>query len=145
GFGLDQIAAVMNAPDFDRRAALKEQRRLLEAQIHRLQAALRLIDKTVAAMEGGIPLTKEEMFEVFGDFDPTQYEAEARERWGHTEAYQESTRRARKYTKADWQRFADENLQINGEIMRLMEAGVAPDDARAMDAVERHRLLIDRW
>ena len=32
-------------------------------------------------------------------FDHAQYEEEAKERWGHTEAYQESTRRAKQYTK----------------------------------------------
>lgn len=145
GFGLEQIADVMNAPDFDRRAALLEQRRLLEAQIRRLQATLNLVDKTMAAIEGGIALTKEEMFEVFGDFDPTQYEDEVRERWGRTDAYKESARRAKQYTKADWERFKDENVQINTDIIRLIEEGVAATDVRAMDAVERHRMLIDRW
>lgn len=46
---------------------------------------------------------------------------------------------------ADWQRFKDESLQVNDDIVRLMEEGVAPKDVRAMDAVDRHRLLIDRW
>lgn len=145
GFGLDEVAAVMTAPDFDRREALLEQRRLLQAQIQRLQATLRLIDKTVAAIEGGVQLTKEEMFEVFGDFDPTQYEDEVRERWGETDAYKESMRRVKQYTKADWQRFADEQQQVHNAIIQLMDEGVPPTDERAMDALERHRLLIDRW
>lgn len=32
------------------------------------------------------------MFEVFGDFDPTEYAEEVKERWGDTDAYRESQR-----------------------------------------------------
>ena len=42
----------------------------------------------------GINLTPEEKFEVFGDKDPEQYAEEAEQRWGGTEAYAESQRRA---------------------------------------------------
>lgn len=145
GFGLERIADVMNAPDFDRREALVEQRRLLADRVQRLQATLHLVDKTLASIDGGVQMTKEEMFEVFGDFDPSQYEAEVKERWGHTEAYKESARRTKQYTKADWQRFKEESEEIGTDIARLMDDGVPPTDPRAMDAVERHRLQIDAW
>ena len=85
------------------------------------------------------------MFEVFGDFDPAEHEAEAKERWGDTAAYKESARRTRRYTKDDWARFKAESDAVNEAIAALMDEGVAPDDPRAMDAVERHRLLIDTW
>lgn len=145
GFDLDRIKAIMNAPDFDRREALLEQRRLLAAKLARLEATLQLVDKTLAAIRGGYRMTREEMFEVFGDFDPTEYVGEAHARWGHTEAYRESARRAQRYTKADWQRFATEQQAVHNAIAALMDEGVPPTDARAMDAVERHRLLIDKW
>lgn len=145
GLGLDQIGDIMNAPDFDRRQALLEQRRLLADQVVRLQATLRLVDKTLAAIEGGYNMTKEEMFEVFGGFDPAQYETEVEQRWGGDDAYKESTRRAKQYNKADWERFAKENEEIGAAIIALMDDGVSAGDERAMDAVERHRLLIDKW
>ena len=68
-----------------------------------------LIDRTLASLEGGIQMTKDEMFEVFGDFDPSEYEDEVQERWGDTDAYRESARRTRRYTKADWARFKAES------------------------------------
>src|SRR5690606_32207803 len=145
GFDLNRIKTIMNAPDFDRHEALLEQRRLLAAKIARLQATLQLVEKTLAAIQGGYRMTKEEMFEVFGDFDPTQYEAEAEARWGDTEAYRESIRRAPTYTKADWKRFATEQKVVHDAIAALIDQGVPPADPRAMDAVERHRLLIDTW
>lgn len=145
GFGLEKIHALLADPNFDREDALIEQRHLIAARVCRLEAVLKLIDKTLASISGGINMTKEEMFEVFGDFDPTQYEAEVKERWGHTDAYKESAKRTRGYSKDDWKRFMDESEEITTAIAALLDEGVAPDDPRAMDAVERHRLQIDRW
>ncbi|NTW29480.1 MAG: MerR family transcriptional regulator [Coriobacteriia bacterium] len=145
GFGLEEIGALMADPTFDRREALMTQRILVAEQALRLEALVGLIDKTIASLEGGIKMTKEDMFEVFGDFDPSEYEDEVKDRWGETDAYRESARRAKRYTKEDWKRFKEESEDINNAIAALMDAGVEPDDVRAMDAVERHRLQIDRW
>ena len=82
GFGLEEIRALVAGPALDRREALTGQRDLLAQRARRLEAMLRLIDKTLAALEGGIQMRQDEMFEVFGDFDPSEYEQEARERWG---------------------------------------------------------------
>jgi hypothetical protein len=82
-------------------------------------------------------MTNEEMFEGFAE--------EAKERWGHTEEYRESARRTNKYTKDDWKRYAAETQEINDAFATLMDQGVAPDDPRAMDVAEQHRLLIDHW
>jgi hypothetical protein len=111
----------------------------------RIDAMLALIDRTLAAMDEGIPMERSHMFEVFGDFDPAEYEDEVKERWGETAASRESARRTRRYTKDDWARSKAESEAVNGAIATLMDAGVAPEDPRAMDAAERHRLLIDAW
>jgi hypothetical protein len=50
----------------------------------------------------GISLTPEERFEVFGDFDPGAHADEAQERWGDSDAFKQSARRAAVYTKDDW-------------------------------------------
>lgn len=145
GFGLEHIRALVTDPAFDRREALTAQRDLLARRARRLEAMLVLIDKTLAAQEGGIQMRQDEMFEVFGDFDPSEYEHETRERWGGSEAHEESLRRARRYTRDDWARFKSESDEISSSIAALMDEGVAASDRRAMDAVERHRLLIDSW
>lgn len=106
---------------------------------------LTLIDKTLDAMDEGIPMARSDMFGVFGDFDPAEHEAEAEARWGETEAHRASARRTRRYDKDDWLRFKAESDAVNAAVATLMDEGVAPDDARAMDAAERHRLLIDTW
>jgi DNA-binding transcriptional MerR regulator len=145
GFGLTEIRELLAEPGFDRREALRAQRAQLARQAARLEAMLALIDKTLAAMEGGMPMARSDMFEVFGDFDPAEHEAEAEARWGGTEAHKESARRLRGYAKDDWRRFTVESDAVNEKLATLMDEGVAPGDSPAMDAAERHRLLIDVW
>ncbi len=145
GFALGDIRRIMLDPSFDRRRALVAQRRLLAEKAQRTEAMLTAIDLALLALEEGRIMDKDEMFEVFGDFDPQDYEDEVKERWGNTAAYRESMRRSAGYSKADWERFKAEGDAINREISDLMDAGVPPTDPRAMDAVERHRLQIDRW
>lgn len=145
GFSLDGIGRIVNDPGFDPLEALVSQRELVVQKMRRTERLLALLDRTILAMEGGISMTKEEMFEVFGDFDPAEYEDEVKERWGDSDAYKESMRRTRRYTKSDWARFKAESEEINAEIIASMDAGVPPTDLRAMDAVERARLQIDQW
>ena len=145
GFSLEAIRELTTSPAVGRREALLAQRELVAREARRFGAMLGLIDKTLASLEGRLEMTKEEMFEVFGDFDPSEHEAEVQARWGDTDAYKESVRRAKAYTKADWQRFKAESEQINAEFAALMDEGVPPTGAGAMDAAERARLQIDRW
>lgn len=83
--------------------------------------------------------------QIFNGFDPGKYEAEAKERWGDTDAYKESMKRTKGYSKEDWQRCAVEQAAIYGDAFAALEAGKSPEDAEVMDIAERHRLTIDRW
>lgn len=93
----------------------------------------------------GISLDPEEMLEVFGEHDPTQYAGEVEERWGDTDAYRESHRRTSSYSKEDWQRLGAESEEIEAELAACLLAGEPSDGERATAAAERHRLHIDRW
>jgi DNA-binding transcriptional MerR regulator len=143
GFPLAEIRRVVSDPAFDRRTALQAQRELVAGKSARLQALLDLIDGTLASLEGWTTMSDEEMFEAFGDFDPREHEEEAKELWGHTEAYKESARRTRGFTKEDWAAVKAEGDAINADMAALLDVGVPADDARAMDVAERHRLMID--
>lgn len=145
GFGLDEIATIVETPGADALVHLRRQRALLRGRIDRLEAMVAAIDLELEADQMGIRLTPEERFEVFGDADPAQYEAETRKRWGDTDAYRESQRRAASYDKQDWLRIRAESEAIERGLANALAEGVAPDAAQAMDAVEAHRLHIDRW
>ena len=144
-FSLDAITRIMLDPSFDRRAALTAQREELATRAARMQAILAAIDAALEALAKGEPMNETDMFEVFGDFDPKQYEAEATERWGETKAYRESARRTARYGKNEWKQIKAEGDGVARELADRLAAGANPDDADVQALVERHRLQIDRW
>lgn len=145
GFGLEEIARLMHDPTFDRAGALRLQHRMLADKAAQLMKMMDAVERTLDGLEKGTPMAADDMFEVFGDFDPKQYEAEVQQRWGETDAYKESARRTKGYTKDDWARFKAENEEIGTATAALIDAGVPADDPRAMDLAEQARLQIDRW
>lgn len=145
GFELDEIREIMADPGFDRREALLAQRDQIAERALRLEALLGLLDRTLKTIDGGYGMTKEEMFEVFGDFDPSEYEDEVVERWGDSEAYAESARRTKRYKKEDWQQMKDEGAVIMERMLELFDAGTSPDSPEAMDVADESRLQIDKW
>jgi hypothetical protein len=98
------------------------------------------VEKTIRARDGGYAMTKQEMFEVFGDFDVQKHEDEARERWGDTDAFKESARRTKQYSREDWQKIKAEGEEILEAFAHAMDSG-----ADAADLAERHRQHISRW
>jgi len=144
GFPLDEVAVLLDDPDADPQAHLRRQHSLLTDRIEQLQKMAAAVEHAMEARKMGINLTPEEKFEVFGDFDPDQYADEVEERWGDTEAYRESQRRAASYTKEDWQRIQAEADALNDRFVALMESGAAPESEAAMDLAEEHRQGISR-
>ena len=145
GFALDEIRTIVGEPGYDRTSALRRQRELLETKTERLFDMLDAIDIALESERMGLPMSSEEMLEVFGGFDPADHEAEVLERWGDTEAYRESAMRTADYTKADWERLGAEANAINQALIELMESGVPASGEEAMDLAERHRTHISRW
>jgi DNA-binding transcriptional MerR regulator len=145
GFGLEAIKEIVARPGYDRTSALLKQRELLEAKAERLLEMVDAVDVVVESERQGMAMNNEEMLEVFGGFDPTEHEAEARERWGETTAYQESARLTASYTRQDWEQIAREADEINDAFLALMEAGVPADSAEATALAERHRSHISKW
>jgi DNA-binding transcriptional MerR regulator len=144
-FPLEEIARLMGDPAFDLRSALQMQRKLLSQRADRVQALIRAVDAALDSLQKGTAMTKEEMFEVFGDFDPAKYEDEARERWGNSEAYKESARRTARYTKNDWMKIKTEGEQLQQAMAAQLAAGRAPTDPVVLELAEQHRAYITRW
>ena len=145
GFGLEDIATILDDPRNDPIDHLRRQHEVLTEQLDRLAAMVAAVKKTMEARKMGISLNPEEMFEVFGEHDPSQYADEVEQRWGDTDAYKQSQRRTSSYTKDDWLRIKAEGADAEQQLAAAMAAGLPPDSAEAMDAAEKHRLQIDRW
>jgi DNA-binding transcriptional MerR regulator len=141
GFPLEGIATILADP----LAHLRRQHALLLARMDRLRKLIDAIEFIMEAQQMGIQLTAEERFEVFGESDPDQYAAEAEQRWGGTDAYRESQRRAASYTKDDWLRVKAESEQLYRRFAEAMAAGAPATSPAVMDLAEQHRGQISRW
>lgn len=150
GFPLEEIRRIVTDPKFDVAAALVLQRQLLMEKISHLHQVVGAVDRALSEKRGdemSQPATPEEMFEVFGK-DPKVHEeevAEVRERWGATEAYQESARRTSKYSKEQWQTLKDEADQINVDLAAALDRGLPATSPETMAIAERHRQHTERW
>ncbi len=145
GFGLDDIRTVMSDGAADASAHLRRQHAMLLDRIERLKRMAAAVEMAMEARTMGINLTPEERLDVFGDFNPDEHATELEERWGDTDAYRESARRAASYTKADWQRMKQESAAPVNQLVAAMRAGTPADSPEAMDAAEAHRQHISRW
>lgn len=150
GLPLEAIRRSLDDPRYDRRAALTRQRAQLLARAERTTAMVRAIDAALAALPtpGDAAMTSPtppDPAALFDGLGPDPHADEARTRWGHTDAYQESARRTRGYSKDDWARFRAESHAIHADAAALFTAGATADSAAAMAVAERHRLSIDQW
>ncbi len=145
GFPLDTIATLLDDVERDRYEHLERQHALLRERLERIQAMVASIEREMEAHMTGYNLTAEERLEVFGDFDPTQYEDEARERWGETDAFKQSQDRAKRYSKADWTGIQSEMDRLNGLLVNAMNAGTPATSQAVMALAEEHRQHISRW
>ena len=105
-----------------------------------LELCVVLVPEVGVLVERDLPV---ERFEVFGDFNPDDHAAEVEERWGDTEGYKESQRRAARNTKEDWQLINAEGQAAVDMVVAAMNGGMPADSQEAMDGAEAHRRQIN--
>lgn len=145
GFSLEEVAVLLDDPDADVAAHLRRQRAAVMSRLDELTELVTAIDRALEAEVSGIQLTPEEQRELFGENFKEEYQSEARERWGDTEAWRQSQERTSQYTKADWETIKAETDGVNARFVDALQAGEPADGERAMDAAEAHRQHITRW
>jgi DNA-binding transcriptional MerR regulator len=145
GLSLEDIRRSLDDPRFDRRNALLSQKEQLRVRVRQTEAMIRAVDAALAILDRRTKGGSMDIKELFDGFDPSEYEDEARERWGKTDAYKESMKRTKRYTPEDWKKIQAEQSSIYQDSVALMKAGGNPSDPKAMEIAERHRLSIDRW
>lgn len=146
GFPLEDIATLIGdgLAEATIAAHLDRQHQLLTERLVRIQAMVAAIEKERNAMTMGTPLTPEEKLEIFGsDYDPS-WEAEAEQRWGATDAWQQSAERAKGFSKADWKRFKADGDVWNEQAVAAFRSGAAPDSPAALELAEQHRAMVSQ-
>ena len=125
-FPLKQIKEFLDDPAFDPRKALDDQIRLLELraeQLNKLISHARQIQKT-----GVIPMD----FSAFDRSKQASYAAEAKKRWGKTDAYKEFEQQTAGQSAAQLDVAADGLMAIFARMGAIRTAEPASAEAQAM-------------
>ncbi len=128
-FPLKSILEILSSPDYDKKKALAEQRKLLELKKERIERIIIALD---GAAKGKVTMAAFDN----SDYETArkQYEVEAKERWGETDAYKEHAEKTAKYTKDKWQDVNDGLMVIFAKFAECIENGhtADSDDAQAL-------------
>lgn len=132
-FPLKTISEILSSEKYDKTRVLTEQKKLLTIKKQRLERLIAAID--------GLDSGKGEMIMSFKAFDNSEYEAarkkyadEAREKWGDTAAYKESTEKTAGYTDSKWSEANAGMDALMGEFAECMQSGASAqsDEAQAL-------------
>lgn len=131
-FPLKSIAEILSSPNYNKQKALTEQKRLLQLKKERLE---RLIAALEQAEKGRLIMNAFDNSEY--ETTRQQYEDEAKQRWGDTDAYRESEVRTAEYSKEKRNAVSAEMDAIFGDFAKCMNSGECADGKTAQDFVKR--------
>ena len=138
---LEEIADLL-ATDAHPTEHLQRQRATVLSRLDELTHLVAAIDRALEREMTNQPATPEEMKEIFGDGFSDEYQQEAEDRWGETDAWKQSASRTKRYTKADWAQIKAEQDAVNAAFVAALTSGQPATSEAAMDAAEAHRLSI---
>jgi DNA-binding transcriptional MerR regulator len=147
---LAEIREILDDPDFDEVAALRDHGRHLDERIRRLRALRKTVDRTIQRLEGGTMgnderdlVTDEDLYEGFSSNEEGRaLHREAKEKYG-AEMVEESDRRVRQMTKAEFRGVKAEAEAIYADLAALAER--APSAPEVQEVVARHWRHIERF
>lgn len=124
-FPLKEIKAILDSPGFDPSEALTQQIELLELQYKHIGE---LISFAREIQKKGV---REMNFRVFDNSEIEQYKAEAKAKWGGTEAYQEYEQKQK--SGHDFSETASQLMNLFSEIGALRQ--LPPDDKAVQEKI----------
>ena len=130
-FELKSISGILSSPDYDKQKALAEQRKLLILKKERLERIIAALD---SAEKGKITMSAFDS----SDYETARnrYEAEAKRRWGETDAYKEHDKKTASYSEDKWQSVTDGLMAVLAKFAECMKDGYTSDSNEAQALVK---------
>lgn len=133
-FPLKSISEILASPNYDKQKALTEQRRLLTLKKERLE---RLISALDSAVKGENTMNMNVFDNSEFEAEREKYAREAKEKWGSTAAYKESTEKTAGYSKEKWGEINSGMDSLIAEFAECVKNGVQPTDDAAQKLVKK--------
>ena len=128
-FPLKSIREILSAPNYNKESVLQEQKQLLMLKKERLE-------KLIAAIDGAIK--GDDIMSAFNNTKFEQHKAEAKERWGKTDAYKEHAEKTGNYSDEKWNNLSEGMNDLIGRFATCMKQGSAPNSPEA-------QALVNQW
>jgi DNA-binding transcriptional MerR regulator len=144
GFALEEIKQVLDAPGFDRLAALKAHRARLAADARRYRRLVKTIDQTLAALEGATKMDDKAMYKGFPAAKQAEYEDWLVDRYGGDMRKQidDSKARMKGWTQSDFDAGLAEIEAVEAGVAKAMAEGLPPDSDTVMALMRRHHAWV---
>ncbi len=127
-FPLPEIKVILASPTFDMRAALRDQRNLIEIKRKRLTDLMQTIDETITRLNTNSNMDDKKLYDGFDTGEQDQYADEVKARWGNTEAYKQSKERTKNWTKADYDRLKqDADTWMKAFVLEVPKGAKSPE------------------
>ena len=141
-FNLNEIKEILDNPNFDKKEALNNHKKLLEEKVRRLKRIINTVDNTLNNMEEGIAMNEKIMFDGFNSDEINKYKEEVKDKYGKTDAYREYKNKTFNYKKGDWNNLNKEMLDIFKRISDKMD--LDPGSNEVQELVEEWRNYISK-
>jgi DNA-binding transcriptional MerR regulator len=150
GFELKKIQAVVGSSDFDRVEALSTHRKVLLKECARMGELISTIDQTLDKLKGGKRMkTKMKDKDLYHGFAPekqAEYEEYIKNKFGvDNQAWLESQKRVKKFTKADWEKNGTEWDAICRDLAAELAKGAEAASAPVQAVISRHHAWLKKF
>ena len=145
GFALEEIGELLDADGAQVVDHLRRQRDLVRDRLAQMTELVDAIEHALEAQMNDQPATTEDLKELFGDGYNEDYQAEAEQRWGDTDKWQQSQARTKNMTKEQWAEVKAETEGFEADLGAAVRAGEPVDGEPAAELAERHRASIARF
>ncbi|MFZ5973883.1 MAG: MerR family transcriptional regulator [Bacillota bacterium] len=146
GLPLKEIRSIIDDRNFDAAEALRAHRRELIERRTRQSLLICTIDRTLMAMEGGTPLSAQELFDGFGkqkvEENERKYGAEIRKRYGD-ELVDKSNAVIAGMNRQEYESLQKEGAEIYKDLTKLMH--MEPEAQPVQEAITRFAAYIRRF
>lgn len=132
-FPLRDIQIILTSPNYDKQAALKEQKCLLTLKKERLERLISALDGAMKGADLSMNIFDNSEFEA----KRGEYAKEAREKWDATAAYKEFAEKTKNYTKEKQNEVTTAIDGIMAEFAECAKSGFTPESGKAQALVKK--------
>ncbi|MGE3311278.1 MAG: MerR family transcriptional regulator [Limisphaerales bacterium] len=147
GLELKQIRRILGRSDFDKMAALESHQKVLRKNLIRTRQLIVTIEKTIGHLKGTKKMKAQEMFAGFSPEQQAMHEEYLIGGFGDgmREGIDESKRRVKDWTKADWDESGLVFANICADLVALMKRGLPIESFEVRQGIRRHYEWLSRF